>query len=284
MWFYMKGGERIGPVELKALRELVEDGTLTPENMVWTSSMGEKWSKIADVEVLAGPSGVVDDPAVKEDFQRKLEERDRLVAEQKKATMRRSAIIGAVAAALLFGVVSYVKGKGKREFGVSSSHPIGTLEKMESRLINDYQMEKETLAGCEHFAKPADKIFRYANGKTDKGSHVSERGSVTVGVDGEGRVQSILAAFPSPGQHGPLLNDRSIGSIFMNDMWLAHGGAEERKYLRHQEVLPEMGDSCGFANVPADAVVDVLETDRMRCIWAVFNPNTRSSLVYFETK
>ena len=70
----------------------------------------------------------------------------------------------------------------------------------------------------------------------------------------------------------------------MNDMWLAHGGAEERKYLRHQEVLSEMGGSCGFANVPADAVVDVLETDKMRCVWAVFNPNTRSSLVYFEVK
>jgi hypothetical protein len=72
--------------------------------------------------------------------------------------------------------------------------------------------------------------------------------------------------------------------MFMHDMWLAHGGHEERKYLKHQQVLPEMGDSCGFANVPSDAVVDVIETDNMRCIWAVFNPNTRSTLVYFETK
>ncbi|OGV61041.1 MAG: hypothetical protein A2283_22615 [Lentisphaerae bacterium RIFOXYA12_FULL_48_11] len=283
-WFYSQNGERKGPVELEAIKALVAAGTLSKNNLVWNQNMGSTWTKIGDVPVLAGPQAVHDDPMVKQEFQRKLEERNQLLAQQRRAAVRGYVVAAAVAVLLIAGVTLFIKTAPRRAWGLSSSCPIGTLAKLESRLVTMYQMEKEQIPECVEITKTAVQKFRYSNPKCERGAHVSARGTITVLADGEGRIQAILGAFPSPGQHGYTLVDRSLVSVFMNELWEAHGGTEERIFQVRENVLSSLGNSCGLAGIPNDGVCAVIEKARMRSIWIEFGPNTVNTMVYFETK
>jgi hypothetical protein len=56
-WYYVINGTRQGPVSKDALKGLLVGATLTPDDLVWTPSMGENWKKISDVpELAAQPS------------------------------------------------------------------------------------------------------------------------------------------------------------------------------------------------------------------------------------
>ncbi len=52
-WYYMSGGERLGPVALQQLRELIADGTVSPDDFVWHSGLGKEWARAGDVQELA---------------------------------------------------------------------------------------------------------------------------------------------------------------------------------------------------------------------------------------
>ena len=282
-WYYMKGGERKGPVNLEGLRELLQEGEIDKSTMVWNKSMGDQWTKVADVTVLAGPKENADDPKIKEDFRKKMEEREAAVAAQKKTTLTRSVIAGVCLAAVVALGVAFVKGAPRREWGMSSASPVCSIKKLEKKLVDEYQMEKRTVESFEHFGKPAEVIYQYSEAKKTPGDHVSGKGVITVTVDAEGNIKALLGTFPSPGLHGPTLNNRSVGSLTMNELWLAHGGAEERALQLLNEVQARVG-ATGFVNVPEDAVCQILDGNSMRAVWAEHGPNTRNSIVYFEAR
>ena len=283
-WYYSQKGERKGPVELDTIKALVADGTLSKNSLVWNETMGAKWSKVGEVTVLAGPQIAADDPAAKMEFARKMEERNQLVEQQRQANVFRGAIAATVVALLVAGGVVFAKSKSKREWGVSSSCPIGTLAKLEARLVGVYQMEKEKIQEFAEIKKQAAQIFRYSNPKYVAGEHITAKGEITVTADNEGRVQAILCRFPSPGLHGYLLNDRSIASILMNELWTTYGGPEERVFQSRNDVLAKAVESCGFTGAPEDGVCAYIDKERMRCIWTEFGPNTVNTMVYFEAK
>ena len=56
-WYYVIDGTQHGPVSQDALKGLLVGATLSPDDLVWTPSMGEDWKKISDVpELAAQPS------------------------------------------------------------------------------------------------------------------------------------------------------------------------------------------------------------------------------------
>ena len=67
-WYYVINDQRQGPVELDALKDLVANGTLTDNCLVWNNTMGDTWVKVADVPALGGMKSADDDPVAKEEF------------------------------------------------------------------------------------------------------------------------------------------------------------------------------------------------------------------------
>ncbi|MDE0837855.1 MAG: DUF4339 domain-containing protein [Kiritimatiellae bacterium] len=51
-WYYVIDGTQHGPVSKDALRGLLVGATLTPDDLVWTASMGKVWKKISAVPEL----------------------------------------------------------------------------------------------------------------------------------------------------------------------------------------------------------------------------------------
>lgn len=48
-WFYIIGGERLGPVTFTDLKERYENGELTEKTLIWTKDYADDWKKAADV-------------------------------------------------------------------------------------------------------------------------------------------------------------------------------------------------------------------------------------------
>jgi len=53
-WFHLDGTERLGPVMLAEVRELVLEGTLGPDSWVWADGMTD-WMYVRDVPALVPP-------------------------------------------------------------------------------------------------------------------------------------------------------------------------------------------------------------------------------------
>jgi hypothetical protein len=56
-WFHLDGRERRGPIELAAVRELVLEGTLGPDDYVWADGMDD-WRHVRDVPALVPPGAL----------------------------------------------------------------------------------------------------------------------------------------------------------------------------------------------------------------------------------
>jgi len=55
-WYYVKGYERIGPLEEDEFFKLAKSGAILPGDLVWNSSMGEQWVAASTVPgLLANP-------------------------------------------------------------------------------------------------------------------------------------------------------------------------------------------------------------------------------------
>ncbi len=54
-WYYAKNGERQGPVEETELHNLVNAGTIAPDDLVWTPEFGNDWRAARDVPGLIFP-------------------------------------------------------------------------------------------------------------------------------------------------------------------------------------------------------------------------------------
>lgn len=48
-WYYTRNGEQQGPVSLGALRDMAENGSLQPDDMVWNSSMSD-WTPASQID------------------------------------------------------------------------------------------------------------------------------------------------------------------------------------------------------------------------------------------
>lgn len=56
-WSYVRGGQKLGPVSLETLKQMVSDGTLGREDLVWRPGM-ENWVSAASVpEIWPTPEG-----------------------------------------------------------------------------------------------------------------------------------------------------------------------------------------------------------------------------------
>jgi hypothetical protein len=272
-------------VAVEEIQALLGDGTLSKDALVWNASMGQTWAKISDVPALAGPQTAPEDPKAKQEFLRKMEERKALAARQRRANIRYAVIAAAVAVLLVFGVVAFVRSKPLRQWGISPKTPLGTLVKLEARLIGEYQMEKEPLSECADLRPSAARMFRYSKPKCPRGEHVGGGGQITLVVGDNGSVDAILSSFASPGQRGYLIMDRSLVSIFMNELWRAHGGAGDRKFQSRDAAVPAaIREVCGLVNMPDDGSYAVIEKPGMRCLWIECGPDTVSTIVYMEAK
>ena len=48
-WFYIRNGQRQGPVEDGELSRLAQEGQLAPDDLVWNSTMGQQWMPASSV-------------------------------------------------------------------------------------------------------------------------------------------------------------------------------------------------------------------------------------------
>ena len=144
-WYYAINGERKGPVSVDSIKALLGAGGLSKTDLVWNESMGEKWAKIADVPALGGLQSAQDDPKAKHLFMEKMKERQELVKRERRGKIIAAVIAIACVALVAGGATAFVLSKPWRQWGISSSHPVGTLAKLEARLIGEYQMQKEVL-------------------------------------------------------------------------------------------------------------------------------------------
>ncbi len=51
-WYYGIDGQQFGPVELPALQQLVAEGKLQRDDLVWHAGMGEKWQEVVRIPEL----------------------------------------------------------------------------------------------------------------------------------------------------------------------------------------------------------------------------------------
>lgn len=55
-WYYVRGGQRQGPVDEEALRRLIATGELKAGDLVWNESMGDQWVAASAVPGLFAPA------------------------------------------------------------------------------------------------------------------------------------------------------------------------------------------------------------------------------------
>lgn len=51
-WYYVKAGQRVGPVDVAGLKDLIAKGELGQGDLVWNQTMGRDWSKVSAVTEL----------------------------------------------------------------------------------------------------------------------------------------------------------------------------------------------------------------------------------------
>jgi hypothetical protein len=56
-WYHLAGRQQHGPVDLATIRELVLDGTVTPDTFVWADGMPD-WLPARQVPALVPPDGL----------------------------------------------------------------------------------------------------------------------------------------------------------------------------------------------------------------------------------
>lgn len=64
-WFYANGEVSAGPVTIAAIRELLRQGSLSTDNLVWNETFGQTWKSIRDTEIVKDrmrPSQRIPDP------------------------------------------------------------------------------------------------------------------------------------------------------------------------------------------------------------------------------
>lgn len=54
-WYYVRGQERIGPIEAQQFDALINDGTITSETHVWRDGMGQ-WQRFGEINYSPGAS------------------------------------------------------------------------------------------------------------------------------------------------------------------------------------------------------------------------------------
>ena len=280
-WYYMLKGERKGPADLDELRKLIDDGTLTHDDRVWNQAMGDQWSKIADVVVLAGVKQDLESAAAKEDFAQKMEERRQAEAREGARKKRTLAIAVVVIAAAVAGITYTVKTKDARRWGVSKDHPLGTVEKFEKVLLDHYKMEEGRVTAHPLLVKVSPSEVRYKNPQAGRGEHVTAAGSITFSRDDSGKITRIVTDFPSPGVRGMQLLNASVISLLTKDLWILHTGEEDPSRQLQDKMPPDLKDKFGVKDLPP-ASWTVFEKDGVRGVWFEFSPFGAMSLMVLE--
>ena len=55
-WFYIRDGQRIGPVEDGELFRLAREGQLGAGDLVWNPTMGQEWKPASSIPALFAPA------------------------------------------------------------------------------------------------------------------------------------------------------------------------------------------------------------------------------------
>lgn len=63
-WYYTKRGQQFGPVDEAELRRLAQRGEITPDDLVWNPTFGNKWVPASSVETLFATPPPVTPPII----------------------------------------------------------------------------------------------------------------------------------------------------------------------------------------------------------------------------
>ncbi len=58
-WYYVKGEQQVGPIEVQELVDLIKRGEVQPADLVWNESMGDQWAEASVMLPALFPAGAV---------------------------------------------------------------------------------------------------------------------------------------------------------------------------------------------------------------------------------
>lgn len=53
-WYYAQQGQQFGPVDEEELLRLAQEGQLSPDDLVWNSTLGDEWVEASSIDKLSG--------------------------------------------------------------------------------------------------------------------------------------------------------------------------------------------------------------------------------------
>lgn len=282
-WYYMKNGERVGPVQAENIRTQIQEGNLGPADLVWNSGMGEKWSPLKDVYIFA-VNFQKDTPGSSQNFAKKLEERRQQEARDKATGSIKMAVGMLLLAAAIAGGIVWSKGKEARHRGITADFPLGKSATFDSFLLTTYKMDKGAPSRSDYAPAAVDLTGqRYAKPKAGGGEHVSDQGFITLYSKGD-TIRQIYAEFPTAGQRGPLWINKSQTSIQMEALWQLMGAPTKRNMRFIKEAPAGLAEKYGLTRMPHAGTYDTFDGPTVSGIWVEYSDYCAESLVLLTVK
>ena len=156
-------------------------------------------------------------------------------------------------------------------YGVSSTAPLGSFQKLDASLTGAQSIVKQPaadLSACPELAGCAS-AFEYHDAEAESFSG-TEKQFVLVGLDADGNVAAVLMFTLLPPADADARFFRNFSHRlrgFMRDYWRSLAGAEARFDFSSQEVNQVRSDNAMF------------ETDRARGVWTRPKESPRETVV-----
>lgn len=285
-WYYRVGEKAEGPVDDEAMRQMVQAGKLGRQDLVRHERMGDRWVPLHQFPMLAAlsPETPPPDPA------REAELRQHLVREEQRDRRRRTtawcvgivlllAIAGIVAAAVHLKITAPY-----RALGVSTENPLGTFDRLDRVLTQEFLMDRLTVSNCPGIGRTAPVMCTYTNPKAPRGKYVSGHGSATVLADGQ-RVTGICIAFTSPGMRAGTSYTVSVFSLWGAEMWGLFDPAKRPGYRPPEQWSAGTWESTGLGDaLPRNGSLAVYDGRRTRGCWYEYTPYGLQTLIFLQPK
>jgi hypothetical protein len=278
-WYYIVKGEKKGPVEAEVIKSLITDKVLTASDLVWNSTMGDKWAKIQEVPILHVPVLQQWGNQPKADFQK---------AYQLHAKERRvRAIIGASVVIVLVVLgnltVRWIRNAPLRHWGVDSKNPLGQFAILDNILAVENKMDKMSVTNCALTYLQAEQMYAYSNPKAEHGAYVTTAGMITLLLDADGKIKGIHALFPASGARGAsgIVNESVVG-MFIKEYWDIVG---QRKSVRLDPISKAAPKSLEpfalITTLPENCIFDVFacREGHNRVLWLEYGRGSQATMV-----
>jgi hypothetical protein len=277
-WYYIVKGEKKGPVEAEVIKSLITDKVLTASDLVWNSTMGDKWTPIQQVPILHVPVLQQWGNQPKADFQKAYQLRAR--------ETRQRLIMGAVAIVVLavIGnmVLHWIRNAPLRRWGVDSENPLGQFAILDNFLAVENKMDKVSVTNCALTFLQTEQMYSYSNPKAEHGAYVTGAGAIILLLDAEGKLKGIQALFPASGPRGTsgIVNECVVG-IFMKEYWDIVGRRKVVHLDPISKAAPKSLDPFALMPPPDHAIFDVFacREGRNRGLWLEYGPGSQATMI-----